>query len=332
MITIITPVYNVERYLRFTLDSVIAQTYFDWELLLIDDGSTDESGKICDSYAQKDHRIRVFHLSNGGVSKARNIGLSEAKGEFVTFLDSDDMWTTDFLQSVYSHMINEHLDLCSVWREFVDEKCQYTSVHNTDVPCCVYNNHENKSLFTDCPDFFTVVWGKLFKMDLIQRYKLRFEDSINRGEDSLFLACYFSSCNSVGLSYAESYQYRIREKSLMRSENDNLFEMDIVRFLSYNRFIEYHSNAKEIESVFITQFLQLMIINLLKSSSFLIMKRRLIIISKNVVVKKALYKFNSHFMRKVRLSVGIINWFPCYISAVLLLTLNKYNHEHIVLL
>lgn len=323
MITIITPVYNVERYLRFTLDSVIAQTFSDWELLLIDDGSTDESGKICDCYARKDHRIRVFHLSNGGVSKARNYGLSEAKGEYVTFLDSDDMWTTDFLQSVYSHMTNEHLDLSSVWRKFVSEKCRYTPVHNTDVPCNVYNNQEKKRLFTDCPDFFTVVWGKLFKMDLIQRYKLRFEESINRGEDVLFLACYYSLCHSVGLSYAESYQYRIREKSLMRSENDNLFEMDIIRFLSYYRFIEYHSNAKDIELVFMTQFLQLLIINLLKSGSFLIMKRRLIIISKNIVVKKALYKFNSHFTCKNRLFVQIIRLFPCFISAMILFILKK---------
>src|SRR5690606_27273688 len=89
-VSVIIPVYNAEKYLRECIDSVLAQTFDDFELLLINDGSTDGSGKICDEYAQKDARVKVFHKENGGVSSARNLGLDNAKGEWITFIDSDD--------------------------------------------------------------------------------------------------------------------------------------------------------------------------------------------------------------------------------------------------
>lgn len=89
-VSIIVPVYNVEAYLHRCIDSILAQTFTDWELLLIDDGSPDRSGEICDEYALKDKRIRVFHKKNGGVSSARNFGLNNACGDWTTFVDSDD--------------------------------------------------------------------------------------------------------------------------------------------------------------------------------------------------------------------------------------------------
>ena len=90
MISVIVPVYNVEKYLKTCLDSIIAQTESDLEILLIDDGSSDDSGKICDEYSIKDQRIRVFHTDNRGVSAARNLGLLESKGDYIGFVDSDD--------------------------------------------------------------------------------------------------------------------------------------------------------------------------------------------------------------------------------------------------
>lgn len=90
LISIIVPVYNSANYLRRCIDSVISQIYADWELLLVDDGSTDGSASICDDYANKDSRIMVWHLANGGVGMARNFGLSQAHGDWITFCDSDD--------------------------------------------------------------------------------------------------------------------------------------------------------------------------------------------------------------------------------------------------
>ena len=95
-VSIIVPVYKVEQYLARCIDSILAQTYKDWELLLIDDGSPDRSGFICDEYATKDPRIRVFHKENGGVSSARNIGIESSHGEWIYFLDSDDYVSLEF--------------------------------------------------------------------------------------------------------------------------------------------------------------------------------------------------------------------------------------------
>lgn len=109
-ISVIVPVYNVEKYLRRCIDSILAQTFSDFELLLIDDGSKDRSGDICDEYALKDQRIKVFHNSNQGASAARNFGLSKAKGEYVSFIDSDDWMEStyyeDFLERMTSSMIS----------------------------------------------------------------------------------------------------------------------------------------------------------------------------------------------------------------------------------
>ena len=89
-ISIIVPVYNAEQWLERCIESIVAQTYADWELLLVDDGSNDRSGDICDRYAASDPRIQAFHKPNGGVSSARNLGLDHAQGEWITFVDSDD--------------------------------------------------------------------------------------------------------------------------------------------------------------------------------------------------------------------------------------------------
>ena len=99
-VSIIIPVYNSENTLRRCLNSVLAQTFTDFECLLVDDGSTDDSGRICDEYAEKDKRFRVFHKENGGVSSARNVGLDNASGEWITFVDSDDWIEGSFLDSL----------------------------------------------------------------------------------------------------------------------------------------------------------------------------------------------------------------------------------------
>ncbi len=112
VISIVASVYNVGPYLPNFIDSVIGQTFSDWELLLIDDGSTDESGRICDDYALKDERIKVIHKPNGGVSSARNAGLREMKGEWVMMPDPDDELPSDSLETLYSNTSDE-IDLVS---------------------------------------------------------------------------------------------------------------------------------------------------------------------------------------------------------------------------
>ena len=106
-LSIIIPTYNSASVLPKALDSIVCQTFTDWECILVDDGSPDRSGKICDEYAEKDKRFRVFHQENAGVSAARNKGLDEAKGEYVNFVDSDDWVETNALEEYISHMSDD---------------------------------------------------------------------------------------------------------------------------------------------------------------------------------------------------------------------------------
>ena len=112
LVSIIVPVYNAERYLHRCIDSVLAQTYTNFELLLINDGSKDNSGEICDKYAVKDSRIRVFHKENGGVSSARNMGIDEAKGEWLSFIDSDDWIEPTMYEKMLQELIGNNADIC----------------------------------------------------------------------------------------------------------------------------------------------------------------------------------------------------------------------------
>lgn len=120
-VSVIIPVYNAEKYLRKCLDSVLAQSFADFEVLLINDGSTDGSGKICDDYAQKDARVKVFHKENGGVSSARNLGLDNATGDWIVFVDSDDYVEKNYFE-VINNNLSQEIDVLvfSYWK-IVDE-------------------------------------------------------------------------------------------------------------------------------------------------------------------------------------------------------------------
>ena len=119
IISVIVPVYNTEKYLHRCIDSILAQTYADFELLLINDGSKDNSGAICNEYAVKDSRVRVFHKENAGVSKARNLGLDNAKGEWITFVDSDDWVHEDFIKKRLDLALSDTADIAYCDIEYI---------------------------------------------------------------------------------------------------------------------------------------------------------------------------------------------------------------------
>lgn len=104
LISVIVPVYNVEKYLRKCIDSILCQTYKNFEIILIDDGSSDNSGKICDEYLNRDERISVFHKKNQGLSEARNTGIKKAKGKYLTFVDSDDFINEEYILNLYDNL------------------------------------------------------------------------------------------------------------------------------------------------------------------------------------------------------------------------------------
>ena len=129
LVSIIVPVYNVEKYLERCLDSLINQTLKDIEIILVDDGSTDDSGNICDKYAKKDKRIKVIHKENGGLSDARNIGLSIANGRYLQFVDSDDFIHKQMIEILYNTIINNNADIsiCDFDKVYENTKIKYNT-------------------------------------------------------------------------------------------------------------------------------------------------------------------------------------------------------------
>ena len=210
MISIIVPIYNAEQYLRRCIDSILAQSYTDFELLLIDDGSKDISGTICDAYAAKDSRVRVFHKENGGVSSARNLGLDNAQGEYVTFCDADDYVTTDWL-AAYSKAIAENIDLAiqgyySVEGENTIEK-SLQPYQGTGIEV---KRQLITSLFSQ--EVYYYLWVKLFRMSLIEAYHIRFDEQSILGEDTQFISKYMEYAASFMCVDRVSYYYIVPAK------------------------------------------------------------------------------------------------------------------------
>ena len=190
MISIIIPVYNAEKYLRQCLDSVINQTYPYWEAILVDDGSSDASPAICDEYAKKDSRFKVVHQANGGASRARNVGLNNANGEWITFLDADDMLKNNALE-YYADHVNEDIDMVMAGYVNVDDISQVIFEPQTHED--VLLNKEQALTMMYEPLWFPYqgyLWNKCYRKSLIDDYQLRFDERIFLNEDRLFVTQY----------------------------------------------------------------------------------------------------------------------------------------------
>lgn len=175
MISVIVPVYNAERFLKSTIDSVLNSTFRDFELILVDDGSTDASGSICDEYASKDHRIKAVHKQNGGISSARNEGLKVSMGEFIGFMDNDDAVHPRMLQTLHDAIQSGDYDIAMVWASLVDEKEALPYLTETkavespktkelaqaDLMAGLFGN-------SDMDLQYMAVWNKLYRRELVE--------------------------------------------------------------------------------------------------------------------------------------------------------------------
>lgn len=213
LISVIIPVYNVENYLKKCLESVINQTYKNLEIILINDGSNDNSKDICDEYSQKDSRIIVVHKHNEGVSVARNTGLDIAKGEYIGFLDADDYIEEDMYEFLLDNAIKDNADISS---------CSYNKVFSDRIEEGI---GFNKYLILDSSEaiektinkdiLFPSVWLKLFKKECIKN--VRFDPTIKISEDYLF--CFNAACNCKKYVHSGKgkYNYIMREGSALHS-------------------------------------------------------------------------------------------------------------------
>lgn len=202
-VSIIIPVYNVEKYLRNCLDSVIKQTLKDIEIICVDDESPDNCGTILDEYALKDNRIKVIHQKNKGVAVARNKGLDIALGDYIGFLDSDDMLDVDFYEKLYNKAKKNKLDIVK------------GGVLNTNYNNQIHISQLNNLIQTNGKYCFTYEWwSAIYRADLIKNNQIRFPEECSNGEDSVFLTKLLLKCKSLELCNDTFYHYIRRKDSL----------------------------------------------------------------------------------------------------------------------
>ena len=209
-ISIIVPVYKVEQYLPKCIDSILSQTYPNWELLLIDDGSPDNSGNICDEYAQQDKRIRVFHKENGGVSSARNLGLDYADGDYVMFVDSDDWLSYDCLQVCVNEVEANKLDALQFGFTSITENNEKRLVKNLS---SILDGEQ----YIKLNNFNVCVWGGIYKREIIEEYKLRFPKELKLAEDQIFVLSFFKHTRRIKYMDRAMYYYLQRSDSAVHT-------------------------------------------------------------------------------------------------------------------
>jgi glycosyltransferase involved in cell wall biosynthesis len=217
MISIIVPVYNTEKYLHECLESILSQSYIDIEVILVDDGSTDNSLTICQYYAEKDKRVKVYHKENSGVSDTRNYGIKQACGEYISFCDSDDKIASNLYQILYEIMEKYEVDRVISGYAFLYEngRTLYSKPRMPDgkyeVDCILPRMIDDGTL---SGFLFSGVNNSLFKKKIIQDYNIEFDSKIKYNEDSLFSFKYMIHSKAIySVQSKATYYYRQHENS-----------------------------------------------------------------------------------------------------------------------
>lgn len=227
MISIIVPVYNAEKYIRSCIESILAQTFTDFELILVDDGSPDNCPAICDEYAEKDSRIKVIHQENGGVSSARNVGLNTATGQYIMFCDSDDYVFGDWVADMYFGISRYPEALLVANVEYGVDR----NVCAADAPIAVDVEFKQCSYYTLYKTGLSAyVVNKIFKRDIIMNNNIRFDESVGFSEDVQFTCEYLRHCKEIRLLDKKLYYYRDNPNGAMRKIRHDLFELHLMPF------------------------------------------------------------------------------------------------------
>lgn len=216
-ISVIVPVYGVERFLPACVESLLAQSFSDFELILVDDGSPDGCGVLCDAYATQDSRVRVVHKKNGGLSSARNTGLAVAKGEFIAFVDADDLVAPNYLEQLYAALQHSDADMAICAVEDVQEDGSSFPIPDRTGPTAV-GTFDGKTLlaefFGDNSTYYTVAWNKLYRRKLWKT--LRYPDGLIHEDDAVAHRLY-AACKTVVCLDTALYYYRLRQGSICRN-------------------------------------------------------------------------------------------------------------------
>ena len=234
MISVIIPVYNVAHYLDECVKSVVEQTYQEWECILVDDGSTDGSGKICDEWIKRDERIRVIHQENGGVSKARNRGIEEAKGDYVVFVDSDDWLGKEHIEQLVNAPIAD-LVVSGVRQIGTDGACtEYCPSCDNTFPFNGIGIHYIAELNKKFLLYGPV--SKLYKASILESNHVRFPLDCSYGEDLQFNLLYLNHVKTLSMQRRVSYNYRRGTETLSTKIRLEQFEQDYCQWKMLKTF------------------------------------------------------------------------------------------------
>lgn len=248
-VSIIVPVYNAERTIGRCVDSILAQQYADFELLLVDDGSRDTSGAICDAYAAQDARVRVIHQENAGVSAARNAALDQARGVYLQFLDSDDWITPDATSSLVRAAETHRCDLVvSDFYRVVGDRVSHKGDIDDDT---LLSREEYATHMMENPaDFYYgVLWNKLYRRSIVERHHLRMDPAISWCEDFMFNLEYIYHAETFYALQVPIYYY-VKTKGSLANQNISIsktIKMKLTVFEYYHRFFKSVLDEEEYE-------------------------------------------------------------------------------------
>lgn len=265
IVSIIIPVYNAEKCLGYCLNSIASQTYRNLEIILVNDGSTDDSLKICNNYAFLDSRIRVIDIPNAGVSNARNVGLKAATGEYIEFADADDVLNPKMVETLVDKMDTYQSDLVICGFEMVSlnsnqqpqdiihfnsaslgEECVYTQQLFFEKLSCILW----RTSLLECP------WNKMFRKDIIRNYNLQFPIDKSLGEDFCFNIDYFAYVNKVVILSDELYYYmQINQTALTRKFQANYFEDQLYLIKKFDDVVRKNIKLSKQERVYLAEYM-----------------------------------------------------------------------------
>lgn len=244
-ISVIIPVYNIEKYITRCLESIISQTFPKWECILIDDGSKDNSLKICQQYADKDSRFVVIHQENSGVSVARNKGIENAHGNYIAFIDGDDTIEPDSFEVMYNTALNFNADIVQGKFNFIGDKKDGRNNINQFIPEGPYIIDSN----TIFPWWFGMCWTRLYSIDLIRENNIKFPSEISLCEDTVFSYICLASSKKTYVINKKFYNYYSRSDSALGEINLQKLDERIKACELLSSWFELNKNNQNIHNI-----------------------------------------------------------------------------------
>lgn len=259
--SLILPVYNVEKYLDKCMESIMEQTYSDFEVILVNDGSKDNSLSLCQDYANLDERVKVINKENGGVSSARNEGIKQATGEWIVFIDPDDWIESQCIEKCAQLIEKNDTDmLCYNAIKAFETNNKFVKLSPIEPNWYEIEGIEKNELMYSLAvssyrkhfyagELIRAVWGKALKRDIIVKNRIEFDKQLSHGEDCVFLMEYLLHCKKISLANEYLYYYRIREGSAVNTGPKNFGEIYSYQFFRISKLINENVKDKEKENV-----------------------------------------------------------------------------------